>query len=75
MEENWKQKYLESLDKLEQKEKAWEATEGLLKQGLSRVALAAQGLDSKLDDDLALLRKTLRGNIDINHLIFRGHSE
>ena len=68
MEENWKQKYLASLDRLEQREKAWEATEALLKQGLSRVALAAQGLDAKLDKDLALLRKTLRAEIDLNHL-------
>jgi len=67
-EDNWKQKYLASLDNLEQQEKRWQTTEALLKQGLTRVALAAQGLDATLDDDLALLRKTLRKDIDINHL-------
>lgn len=67
-EENWKQKYLESLDKIEKKEKAWNNTEALLKQGLTRVALAAEGQDTKLDNDLALLRKTLRKDIDLKHL-------
>lgn len=67
-EENWKQKYLASLDNLEKQEKQWRATEAVLKQGLTRVALAAQGLDARLDNDLALLRKTLRKDIDLNHL-------
>jgi diguanylate cyclase len=67
-EENWKQKYLASLDNLEQQEKRWQDTEALLKQGLTRVALAAQGLDDTLDDDLALLRKILRKDIDLNRL-------
>lgn len=67
-EENWKQKYLASLDKLEQREKTWQASEALLKQGLSRVSLAAQGLDAQLDKDLNQLRKTLRKDIDLNHL-------
>lgn len=66
--ENWKQKYLDSLDNIEKKEKKWQNTETLLKQGLTRVALAAEGQDAKLDDDLALLRKTLRKDIDLNHL-------
>jgi diguanylate cyclase len=66
-EENWKQKYLASLDRLEKKEKSWRATEALLKQGLSRVSLAAQGLDPRLDKDLDVLRKSLRNDIDINH--------
>ncbi len=67
-EENWKQKYLASLDNLEKQENKWQATEVLLKQGLTRVALAAQGLDVTLDDDLVLLRKTLRKDIDLQQL-------
>lgn len=67
-EDNWKQKYLDSLDKREKQEKQWQATEALLKQGLTRVALAAQGLDATLDDDLNQMRKVLRKDIDINHL-------
>ncbi len=67
-EENWKQKYLASLDNLEKQENKWQATETLLKQGLTRVALAAQGLDVTLDDDLVLLRKILRKDIDLQQL-------
>jgi len=67
-EENWKQKYLASLDNLEKQENKWQSTEALLKQGLTRVALAAQGLDAALDDDLVLLRKTLRKDIDLQQL-------
>lgn len=67
-EDNWKQKYLASLDNLEKQENRWQAVEAVLKQGLTRVALAAQGLDATLDDDLATLRKTLRKDIDLNHL-------
>jgi diguanylate cyclase len=66
--ENWKKKYLDSLDNLERQEKRWQDTETLLKQGLTRVALAAQGLDGTLDNDLALLRKILRTDIDLNGL-------
>ncbi len=67
-EENWKQKYLASLDNLEIQENKWQATESLLKQGLTRVALAAQGLDAALDDDLVLLRKILRKDVDLQQL-------
>jgi len=67
-EENWKQKYLASLDNLEKQENRWQASEALLKQGLTRVALAAQGLNASLDDDLALLRKILRKDIDLQQL-------
>jgi len=66
--ENWKQKYLTSLDNLEKQENKWQATEALLKQGLTRVARAAQGLDVTLDDDLALLRKILHKDIDLQQL-------
>jgi diguanylate cyclase len=66
--ENWKQKYLDSLDNLERQEKHWRASESLLKQGLTRVALAAEGLDPQLDTDLSLLRETLRSDIDLQRL-------
>ena len=66
--DNWKQKYLDSLDTQEKREKVWQTTETMLKQGLSRVALAAQGLDEKLDEDLAQLRKTIRGKVELDRL-------
>lgn len=66
--QDWKQKYLDCLDRLETHEKQWRSTETLLKQGLTRVALAAQGLAPDLDDNLTRLRKTIRGDIDQDHL-------
>jgi len=66
--DNWKQKYLDNLDVLEKREKIWRGTEAMLKQGLSRVSLAAQGLDEKLDQDLAQLRKSIRGTIELDQL-------
>ncbi|MDH5325521.1 MAG: diguanylate cyclase [Gammaproteobacteria bacterium] len=60
MESDWKQKYLDSLDQLEQKEKHWESIETLLCLGINRVALAAEGVDSALDKQLEHLRKTIR---------------
>ncbi|NOZ55088.1 MAG: diguanylate cyclase [Gammaproteobacteria bacterium] len=56
----WKTKYLSSLDKLENMEKHWNEVEELLRLGITRVALAAQGVDSKLDKQLNSLRKAIR---------------
>ena len=64
MSEDWKQKYLANLDRLERQEKEWQATEALLRQGLTRVALAAEGLDAELDTQLAQLRRLVRQGID-----------
>jgi len=58
--DNWKQKYMESLDKLERREQHFQQVEDLLRTGISRVALAAQGVDRNLDRDLAELRKVIR---------------
>jgi diguanylate cyclase len=66
--ESWKQKYLDSLDQLESRETAWRATEALLKQSLTRVALAAEGRDPQLDNDLTQLRQILRSDIDAQRL-------
>jgi diguanylate cyclase len=63
-EEDWKQKYLASLDRHEQQEQAWAAMETLLRQGLTRVALAAEGLDAELDGQLARLRKLIRQGVE-----------
>ena len=60
----WKQKYLDHLDKLEKAEATWHTLENQLRQGISRVALAAQGVDSELDQYLALLRKSIRAGDD-----------
>jgi diguanylate cyclase len=64
MSEDWKQKYLTQLERQERQEKEWQTTEGLLRQGLTRVALAAEGLDAELDSQLVQLRKQARSGID-----------
>jgi len=52
----WKQKYYKTLTELEQ----YEQLTPILKRGLSRLALAAQGQNDKLDSQLSSLRKNLR---------------
>jgi len=64
----WKQKYLDHLDKLEKAEAAWHTLENQLRQGINRVALAAQGVDSELDQHLGLLRKSIRAGDDYTGL-------
>jgi len=56
----WKHKYLSSLDKLEKMEQQWNGVEELLRMGITRVALAAQGVDDTLDLQLNTLRKAIR---------------
>ena len=61
--DTWKQKYYESLDKLdrlEHKTKSWEELENLLRLAMNRVAVAAQGVDPVLDKHLRSLRKSVR---------------
>jgi diguanylate cyclase len=57
--DNWKQRYFESLEKLEKlefKTKSWEELENVLRMAMSRVAVATQGLDPALDQHLHSLR-------------------
>jgi len=68
MADDWKQKYLANLDRQERAEQAWQATETLLRQGLTRVALAAQGVDPRLDRELDTLRKAIRSGADVQQL-------
>lgn len=56
----WKTKYLELLDKQEKNEAFYNAQIDLLKRGLIRSSLAAEGNDQQLDDNLQVLRRLLR---------------
>ncbi|MCG6968799.1 MAG: GGDEF domain-containing protein [Gammaproteobacteria bacterium] len=61
--DDWKQKYFLSLEKLEQlehKTRSWEDLENLLRLAMSRVAVAAQGVDPVLDKHLQSLRNSVR---------------
>jgi len=64
MADDWKQKYLANLDRQERAEAEWQATETVLRQGLTRVALAAQGVDEQLDRELEALRQAIRSGAD-----------
>ncbi|NOX76326.1 MAG: GGDEF domain-containing protein [Gammaproteobacteria bacterium] len=65
---DWKQKYLDSLDTQEHREQTWDATQSLLRQGLARMALAAEGLEPALDHDIQRLREAIRTNADNEQL-------
>ncbi len=56
----WKKKYYDSLDELEQKEKQWNDLEEVFKQAISRLSLAAEGNSKSLDNELGQLRTALR---------------
>lgn len=58
----WKNKYLELLDKQEKNEAFYNTHIDLLKRGLIRSSLAAEGNDKQLDDSLQGLRRILRAN-------------
>ncbi len=61
--DNWKYKYLEALDELESKERAWQASDQVLRRGLNRVSLISVGVDSTLDQHLSKLRRSLQKDV------------
>lgn len=58
--QRWKSKYLESLEQQEKLEHRWEARLDLLRRGLVRSSLAAEGSDKSVDQCMQELRETLR---------------
>lgn len=58
--ERWKNKYLESLENLERLESRWENRLDLVRRGLVRSSLAAEGNDAAVDACLVELRDILR---------------
>ena len=58
--ERWKAKYLQSLEDQEQLESRWEARVDLLRRGLVRSSLAAEGTDKAVDQCMQELRDILR---------------
>lgn len=63
--QNWKEKYLFALEEFEASHKKDQQRLDILRRGLVRVSLAADGLDAPLDEQLAELRSCLRSNRDI----------
>ncbi|MDX1692428.1 MAG: diguanylate cyclase [Ketobacteraceae bacterium] len=66
--QDWKEKYLSSLESFERLQKADRDRLDILKKGFVRVSLAADGQDATLDEKLAELRTELRSNRDILEL-------
>ncbi len=58
--ENWKRKYLEALEELENKERDWLALDDALRRGLNRLSLISVGVDTKLDTLMDKLRRGLK---------------
>ena len=56
----WKQKYFSQLEESERREKQWQDAEELLRKTISRLTLAADGLDAALDRQLRDLRNAIR---------------
>ncbi len=58
--EQWKRKYLDYLEESERREKQWKDNDELLRKTISRLTLAADGLDDTLDRQLRDLRDAIR---------------
>ena len=63
--EEWKGKYFDQLERLENKEANWELLEATLKRGIGRLSIAAEGQHLELDGHLAKLRRSIKR--DFNH--------
>ena len=60
----WKRKYFDALGEHESKERTWTQADELLRKTISRLTLAADGLDSTLDGHLKGLRDAIRDHAD-----------
>lgn len=58
--ERWKNKYLEVVERQEEVEARWEARLDLVRRGLTRTSIAAEGNDKAVDECLHDLRNILR---------------
>lgn len=66
--QNWKEKYLQAVEDFDKRAKQAQNRMDILRKGLVRVSLAADGQDSELDEELAQLRNALRNDIDVVEL-------
>ncbi|MCU9946319.1 GGDEF domain-containing protein [Pseudomonas sp. PDM13] len=60
--QRWKEKYLQSLEQQEKLERRWDARLDLLRRGLVRSSLAAEGSDKAVDQCMQELREIIRGD-------------
>ncbi len=67
-ETDYKNKYLKSLEELEQKEKSWELAEASLRRCISRLSFVGDGRNRKMDRRLEELRNRVRHESDLKRL-------
>lgn len=60
--ERWKEKYLKSIEQQEKLERRWEARVDLLRRGLVRSTLAAEGSDKVVDQYMKEMREVIRSD-------------
>ena len=60
--ERWKEKYLKSLEQQEKQERRWAARLDLLRRGLVRSTLAAEGSDRAVDECMKEMRDVIRSD-------------
>ncbi|WP_460070582.1 GGDEF domain-containing protein [Pseudomonas sp. S1_A06] len=60
--ERWREKYLKSIEQQEKLERRWEARLDLLRRGLVRSTLAAEGTDRAVDQCMKEMREVVRTN-------------
>jgi len=60
--ERWKEKYLKSIEQQEKLERRWEARLDLLRRGLVRSTLAAEGSDKVVDQCMKEMREVIRSD-------------
>ncbi len=60
----WKQKYYDSLEQVERKEKQWSEVEALLRRCITRLTMVASGSDPDLNQQIETLRNALRDGRD-----------
>lgn len=60
--ERWKEKYLKSLEQHEKVERRWDARLDLLRRGLVRSTLAAEGSDKAVDACMKEMREVIRSD-------------
>lgn len=58
--QRWKDKYLENIEQQERLQRRWDARIDLLRRGLVRSSLAAEGSDKAVDQCMKELREILR---------------
>ncbi|MDH5785712.1 MAG: diguanylate cyclase [Chromatiales bacterium] len=61
--QGWKQRYYDAIGELEEREKRWGEVEQVLRQGLTRISLAADDADLELNRQLERMRNEIRKGV------------